>query len=132
MRLKEVRGEPHCEDVVLAGWGQLGRMGGQTPWALLSPVPSLSCLNPQYFGAEGSPQPVWAREGAERVVATRAAPAPSLDADLSILGQLLCQGVAVLGGSFSQVRVRKAQVQFWVLPPKAQKPPLRSQAPLTL
>lgn len=109
------------------GWGR-----GQTPRTLLLPAPSISCLSPHYFGEEGSPQPVWAREGAEGVVATKAAPAPSLDADLSILGQLLCQGVAVLGGSFSQVRVRKAQVQLLVFPPKAQKPPLRSQAPLTL
>lgn len=70
MRLKEVRGEPHCEDAVLAREGQLGRMGGQTPRTLLSPAPSLSCLSPQYFREEGSPQPVWAREGTARVAAT--------------------------------------------------------------
>lgn len=75
------------------------------------------------MGASEGPEGRWLR---------KAAPAPSLDTDFSILGQLLCQGVAVLGGSLSQVRVGKAQVQLWVLPPKAQKPPLRSQAPLAL
>ena len=31
MRLKEVRGEPHCEGEVLAGWGAAGKEGEARP-----------------------------------------------------------------------------------------------------
>lgn len=77
--------------------------GGQAPSTSLSPAPSFSCPSAHYFWEEGSLQPVGASEGPEGVVANRLPPAPSLDTDFSILGQLLCQGIAVLGGSFSQV-----------------------------
>lgn len=59
-------------------------------------------------------------------------PAPSLDANFRVFSEFLRQGATVLGGPFPQVQVRKAQVQLWGLPPKAQQPPRRSQALLAL
>lgn len=89
---------------MLAGLRAAGKRGEARP-----PVPH--CHLPHPFPA---PVPTtFERKGAHsqwgpaRVLMAwwphRLPPAPSLDADFSILGQLLCQGVAVLGGSFSQV-----------------------------
>lgn len=44
-----------------------------------------------------------ASEGPDEGVSHRASPPASLDSDFGVLSQFLCQGVAVLGGLFTQV-----------------------------
>lgn len=90
-----------CVGGVLVGKGNWEGGGGRAPKTSLSPAPVPSRPSPHHSQEKGSPQPVGASEGPEGVAMGR--PASSLDTDLSILSQLLCQCVAVLGGSFSQV-----------------------------
>lgn len=83
--------------------GTAGEEGEAGPQDLTVSCPAPACPHLYHFEEEGSPQPVRASEGPAGGKPQGQPPAPSLDSDFGVLSQLLRQGVAVLGGLFSQV-----------------------------